>query len=150
MEAEFIKFPKEKKYFYQIISSFTFQMLSPFLVCSLKVPYTYILPQPALLPLPLPSPGIPLFWGIESSQDQRPLLPLMADQAIVCYIMEIETRALGVLVSSYCFFLKRVMLSRFLCLFIHLDLKHGAKLWPQPPKEVLQVKASMSEVIYVS
>ena len=29
------------------------------------------------LPLPFPSPGIPLFWGIEPSQDQGPHLPLM-------------------------------------------------------------------------
>ena len=37
-------------------------------------------------PLLLPGPGIPLYWGIESSQDQGPLLPLMANQAIICYI----------------------------------------------------------------
>jgi hypothetical protein len=30
-------------------------------------------------PLPLPGPGISLYWGIEPSQDQRPLLPLMTD-----------------------------------------------------------------------
>jgi hypothetical protein len=30
-------------------------------------------------PLPLLGPGDPLYWGIESSQDQGPLLPLMAD-----------------------------------------------------------------------
>ena len=38
------------------------------------------------LPLLLPSPGIPLYWGIEPSQDKRPLLPLMTNQAILCYI----------------------------------------------------------------
>jgi hypothetical protein len=27
-------------------------------------------------PLPLPVPGIPLYWGIEPLQDQGPLLPL--------------------------------------------------------------------------
>ena len=37
-------------------------------------------------PLPLPGPGIPLYWGTESLQDQGPLLPLMTDQAILCYI----------------------------------------------------------------
>ena len=40
------------------------------------------IPSPALLPnsIPrLPGPGIPLYWGILSSQDQGPLLPLMAD-----------------------------------------------------------------------
>jgi hypothetical protein len=37
-------------------------------------------------PLLLPGPGIPLHWGIETSQDQGPLLPLMTDKAILCYI----------------------------------------------------------------
>ena len=30
-------------------------------------------------PLSLPGPGIPLYWGIEPSQDQGTLLPLMTD-----------------------------------------------------------------------
>jgi hypothetical protein len=30
-------------------------------------------------PLPLPGPGIPLYWGKEPSQDQGHLLPLMTD-----------------------------------------------------------------------
>jgi hypothetical protein len=37
---------------------------------------------PSLAPQPTHShswPGIPLYWGIEPSQDQRPLLPLMTD-----------------------------------------------------------------------
>jgi hypothetical protein len=44
-----------------------------------KVPY--ILPPPCspTHPLPLPGPGIPLYWGIWFSQDQEPLLPLMAN-----------------------------------------------------------------------
>ena len=29
---------------------------------------------------------IPLHWGIKPSQDQGPLLPLMSDKAILCYI----------------------------------------------------------------
>ena len=37
-------------------------------------------------PLLLPGPCIPLHWGIEPSQDQGPLLPLMTDKAILCYI----------------------------------------------------------------
>jgi hypothetical protein len=37
-------------------------------------------------PLPLPCPGIYLHWGIQPSQDQGPLLPLMTDKAILCYI----------------------------------------------------------------
>jgi hypothetical protein len=42
-------------------------------------------PIPSLLPLlpypptPIPGPGIPLYWGIEPSQDLGPLLPLMID-----------------------------------------------------------------------
>lgn len=30
--------------------------------------------------------GITLYWGIKPSQDQGPLLPLMPDKAILCYI----------------------------------------------------------------
>jgi hypothetical protein len=37
-------------------------------------------------PLPPPCPQIPLYWGIKPSQDQGPLLPLMPDKAILCYI----------------------------------------------------------------
>jgi hypothetical protein len=37
-------------------------------------------------PLLLPCLGSPLHWGIESSQDQGPLLPLMSNKAILCYI----------------------------------------------------------------
>ena len=37
-------------------------------------------------PLLLPGPGIPLHWGLEPSQDQGPLLPLMTDRVILCYI----------------------------------------------------------------
>ena len=36
-------------------------------------------------PLP-PCPGIPLHWDIEPTQDQEPLLPLMPNKAILCYI----------------------------------------------------------------
>jgi hypothetical protein len=39
-------------------------------------------------PLPLPSPGIPLHWGIEPSQDQGPLLPLMTDLTLLCIQLE--------------------------------------------------------------
>jgi hypothetical protein len=30
--------------------------------------------------------SIPLYWGIKPSQDQTPLLPLMSNKAILCYI----------------------------------------------------------------
>ena len=36
-------------------------------------------------PLPPPHPGIPLHWAMEPSQDQKPLLPLMSNKAILCY-----------------------------------------------------------------
>ena len=35
---------------------------------------------------PLTGPGICLHWGFELSQDQVPLLPLMSNKAILCYI----------------------------------------------------------------
>jgi hypothetical protein len=34
----------------------------------------------------LPWPGISLHWGTEHSQDHGPLLPLMNNKAILCYI----------------------------------------------------------------
>ena len=36
--------------------------------------------------LQLPGPGLLTNWGIEPLQDHEPLLPLMTDQAILCYI----------------------------------------------------------------
>jgi hypothetical protein len=44
--------------FYYIFSSFTFQMLPP------KTPIHSLLPCSITHPLPLPGPGIPLYWGI--------------------------------------------------------------------------------------
>jgi hypothetical protein len=41
---------------------------------------------PPIHPLPPSSPGIPLHWGIESSQAQGPLLPLMFNKANICHI----------------------------------------------------------------
>jgi hypothetical protein len=41
---------------------------------------------PSTHPLPPHCPGIPLNWAIKSSQDQGPLLPLIPDRAILCYI----------------------------------------------------------------
>ena len=41
---------------------------------------------PPTHPLSIPSSGIPLHWGIEPSKDLGPLLPLMSDKAILCYI----------------------------------------------------------------
>ena len=69
-----------------MFSSFTFQLPSLFLDFSLKIPYT--LPISLLLNAPTPSscPGIPLYWGIESLQNEGPLLPLIAEQVIFCCI----------------------------------------------------------------
>lgn len=42
-------------------------------------------PSPTYPLLP-PHPSIPLHWCIKLSQDQGPLLPLMPNEAILCYI----------------------------------------------------------------
>ena len=59
-------------------------MLSSFQVSPPKNPCPIPLPPAHLLPLPCT--GFPLYWVIEPSQDQGPLLPLMANKAILCYI----------------------------------------------------------------
>jgi hypothetical protein len=45
-----------------------------------------LFPHPPTHPLPLPCPGISLHWVIELPQDPGPLLLLMSDKAILCYI----------------------------------------------------------------
>ena len=58
----------------------------------LEISYPISLPvllwgsTPPTHPVPLPCPGIPLQWVIKLSKDQGPLLPLMLDKAILCYI----------------------------------------------------------------
>jgi hypothetical protein len=47
----------------------------------------------------LPGPGIPLHWGIESSQDKGPLLPLMTNKAILCYMCSWSHESLHVYFS---------------------------------------------------
>jgi hypothetical protein len=37
-------------------------------------------------PLSFPCPGIPLQWGIKSSQDKGSVLPLMSIKALYCYV----------------------------------------------------------------
>ena len=54
-------------------------MLPPFLVSPPKIPYVLPLPMFPSPPTPITCPGIPLYWGRESSQDQGSLLPLMTD-----------------------------------------------------------------------
>jgi hypothetical protein len=71
-----------------------FRFYSPFLVSPPETLYP-ILPPPASVrvlthplthSLPPPRPDIPLYWGMEPSQDQGPPLSLMSDKAILCYI----------------------------------------------------------------
>ena len=53
---------------------------------SQKSPLLSPLPLIPNLPNPIPSPGIPLYWGIEPSQELGPYLPLTTNQAILIYI----------------------------------------------------------------
>jgi hypothetical protein len=68
-------------------------MLSSFSASPLEMPYPipsipgfYEGATPTTHPLQLSCPQIPLHWVIEPSQDQGPLLPLMPERAIFCYI----------------------------------------------------------------
>jgi hypothetical protein len=74
-------------YFIGCFYLFTFQILSPFPVSHLETPYP-IPPTPASPsnPLLLPHPGIPLHWVTGYSQGHGPLLPLISNKAILCYI----------------------------------------------------------------
>jgi hypothetical protein len=71
---------------------FKFQMLSPFQVSSPQYPIpspsscSHECVRPPTHPHPPHCPHIPLHWGIKPSQDQGPPLPLMPDNAILCYI----------------------------------------------------------------
>ena len=64
-------------------------MLSLFLVSSLETPYPFS-PSPCFCegasPPSFPLLAFPLHWGIKPLQDQGPLLPLMRDKTILCYI----------------------------------------------------------------
>ena len=79
--------------FYWLFSLFTFQMFSLFQVSPSETSYP-ISPPPEsmrmLLHPPTHSPasclGIPLHWGIKHPQAQGPLLLLMSNKAILCYI----------------------------------------------------------------
>ena len=61
-------------------------MLSPFLVSPPKNPIPTTSPCSPTHTLLLPFLGIPIHWGIKPSQDQGPLLPLLPNKAILCYI----------------------------------------------------------------
>jgi hypothetical protein len=58
------------------LSSFSFQ----------KPPTPFPFPLLNYLPTPTFLSNIPLHWGIEPSQDQEPLLPLMSQKSILCFI----------------------------------------------------------------
>jgi hypothetical protein len=73
-----------------------------------KVPYTHPTPCSPNHPLPLPGPGIPLYWGIQSLQDQEASLPNDGLLGNFLQHMQLEPRALEVLVSSYCCSTSRV------------------------------------------
>ena len=67
-------------------------MLSPLTVSPLETLYP-ICPSPAseAAPIPIhphqpPHPGVPLHWGIKSSQEKEPFLQLIPDKAILCYV----------------------------------------------------------------
>lgn len=80
--------------FYWILSLFTFQMLFPFPVCyplgnTLLHPpspcFYEGVPPPTHPPTPAFPPSIPLHWGVYWAFI-GPLLPLMHNDAILCYI----------------------------------------------------------------
>jgi hypothetical protein len=60
------------------------------------------LPCSPIHPLPLLGPGIPLYWGIWSLQYQGASLSSDDQLGHLLIHMQLETRALWVLVSSYC------------------------------------------------
>ena len=68
------------------LSSFTFQMLSSFLVSPPKPPYS--IPSPAYQPThsSFLALAFPYTFPLEPLQDQASLLPLMTDKAIFCYL----------------------------------------------------------------
>jgi hypothetical protein len=88
--------------FYQMFSSFTFQMLSPIFVSSLKIPYNFP-------PLPAPQPTHSYFLalafpytGAYSLLRPRASLPNDGRLGHLLLLMLPESWALEVLVSSYC------------------------------------------------
>ena len=65
--------------------------ISPFFVSPqiIPIPFTlsvFLRGSSSIHPFYPPHPGTCLHWGIKPSQDQEPLLPLMSDKVILCYI----------------------------------------------------------------
>ena len=78
-------------FFNWIFYFFRFQMLYPFSVSPPQTPFPTLSPSfyegaPINPFTPASRLGIPLHWGIQPSEDQGLLLPLMPDKAILCYI----------------------------------------------------------------
>jgi hypothetical protein len=78
-QQAFFSFVFFLSYFIFLDTFFTFQMLSPFLLFPLKSPISPSFPLLNNPPTPVPGHGISLHWGIEPSQDQWPLHPLMTN-----------------------------------------------------------------------
>jgi hypothetical protein len=76
------------KFFYWILFYLQFKCypLSQFPLNPHSIPPAFLRVSPIHPPLPPPCPQIPLQWGIKSLQDQGPLLPLMPNKAVLCYI----------------------------------------------------------------
>ena len=70
--------------------------------CYPKSPPYPLQPDSPTYPLPLLGPGVPLYWGIQNLQDQGASLPNDGQLGHLLIHMQLETRAPGVLVSSYC------------------------------------------------
>jgi hypothetical protein len=92
MEIEPIDWPFLKfflKKFYWIFSLFTFKY-SPLSLCSPGkplIPSTFPLRYEGVhTPIPDSLPLNSLYWSIEPSKDQGPLLPLMPNKVILCFI----------------------------------------------------------------
>jgi hypothetical protein len=65
-----------------------------------RVPYTLPPPCSPTHALPLLGPGIPQYWGIQSLLDQGDSLPSDGLLGNLLLQMQLETQALGVLISS--------------------------------------------------
>jgi hypothetical protein len=77
-------------------------MLSPFLVSSPKASYSLPAPCSPTHPLPLPGPGIPPILGHRIFPRPSASPPIDSQLGHPLLHMQLETKALGVLVSSYC------------------------------------------------